>query len=82
MKVFDFVGRTKLPRGQHAACGPWVGKPCHMEMKYKTFSSKSDTIGYRPDTTKQLTIRRNILFTNEPHFKLDACSACTSLLTS
>ena len=28
MEAFDFVGRTKLPRGPHAAHGPQVWKPC------------------------------------------------------
>ena len=27
IKAFDFAGRTKLPRGPHAARGPRVGKP-------------------------------------------------------
>ena len=30
MKAFDFAGRTKLPRGPHAARGLWVGKSCLM----------------------------------------------------
>ena len=36
MTVFDFTGRTTLPRGPHAARGPRVEKPSLMVLHAKS----------------------------------------------